>query len=77
MVDFNCKKCGHKDYVLKETTNHTGLYCALCDCFQKWIPKSELYRYERQKKTEDGLPDMLVINGIKYRRESNHQDTNC
>ena len=45
MSDFICKKCGSKNYKVFEKSNGTGiatgLYCADCGAWQKWLNKQE------------------------------------
>lgn len=45
MKDFVCKKCGNKTYIVQEKSNGTGLatglYCAQCGTWHKWLNKQE------------------------------------
>lgn len=43
---FKCKKCGNTEYVLREKGTGTGLYCAKCSFWHKWVGKSDLERYK-------------------------------
>ncbi len=43
---FKCKKCGHTEYALREKGTATGLYCAKCGFWHKWVGKSDLQRYK-------------------------------
>lgn len=44
-MKFICKKCGSTDYKIIEKSNGrgiaTGLYCAKCGQWQKWLNKQE------------------------------------
>ena len=68
-MDFTCKKCGHTDYRLEKRGTQTALLCAKCGHWQKWVGKEEVYRYGTPAQQQD-LPDMLIINGVKYRKEA-------
>ena len=43
---FKCKKCDSTKYVLREKGTATGLYCAKCGFWHKWVAKSDLVRYK-------------------------------
>ena len=43
---FKCKKCDSTKYVLREKGTATGLYCAKCGFWHKWVGKSDLVRYK-------------------------------
>jgi hypothetical protein len=36
----NCKKCGHEEFIYRESGKHIGEYCANCEAWQKWIPQN-------------------------------------
>ena len=42
---FKCKKCSSTNYELKEKGTATGLYCAKCGFWHKWLNKTELKQY--------------------------------
>lgn len=42
---FKCKKCGSGNFKLQPKGTATGLYCADCGFWHKWVSKDELYRY--------------------------------
>lgn len=68
-MEFKCKKCGHSEYRLEAKGTQTGLYCAKCGFWHKWVAKDELYRNEwKAIKPIFDLPDTLVINGVKYKK---------
>ena len=54
-MNFKCKKCNSDNYKLKldKTGKHTGLYCAECDFWHKWIPKNEMSLYQRNKDQQE------------------------
>ena len=43
---FKCKKCENTEYYLKEKGTATGLYCAKCGFWHKWVGKDQLERYK-------------------------------
>ena len=49
MGEFKCAKCGSTEYVTREKSNGTGiatgLYCAKCGFWHKWINKQEKIVY--------------------------------
>ena len=49
MKDFVCKKCKNTTYIIQEKSNGkglaTGLYCAKCGTWQKWLNKQEKILY--------------------------------
>lgn len=49
MKDFVCRKCGNTTYIVQEKTNGagtaTGLYCAKCGTWHKWLNKQEKVLY--------------------------------
>lgn len=49
MKDFICKKCGNTTYIVQEKSNGTGvatgLYCAKCGTWHKWLNKQEKILY--------------------------------
>lgn len=49
---FICKKCGCTEYIVKEKPNGTGvatgLYCAKCGTWQKWLNKQEKVLYNSE-----------------------------
>lgn len=48
MKIFMCNKCNSKDIFIKETATRTGLYCADCGSWLKWLGKEEKRLAERQ-----------------------------
>ena len=50
---FKCKKCGSEKYKLIEKGTATGLYCADCGFWHKWVAKKELYRYQGLQETKE------------------------
>ena len=40
-MDMICK-CGGKEFFTEEHGNQTGLYCAACGKWQKWLKKDEI-----------------------------------
>ena len=54
-MNFKCKKCNSSNYKLKldKTGKHTGLYCAECDFWHKWIPKDKMYLYNQTNKDQE------------------------
>ena len=49
MKDFICKKCRNTTYIVQEKSNGTGvatgLYCAKCGTWHKWLNKQEKILY--------------------------------
>lgn len=75
-MNFECKKCKHTDYVLKEVGTATGLYCAKCGFWHKWIPKHQVESYKNKEQTEPTTAEKLLwlvenrfISYIKYPQE--------
>ena len=50
MKNFECPKCSSKDTFIKPNGNQTGLYCADCGKWIKWLTKEEIRLYELQQK---------------------------
>ena len=50
---FRCKKCGSEKYKLIEKGTATGLHCADCGFWHKWVAKKELYRYQGLQETKE------------------------
>lgn len=42
-MDMVCK-CGGKEFFTEEHGNQTGLYCAACGKWQKWLKKDEEFQ---------------------------------
>lgn len=63
MKEIICKKCGSRDLFLRECGSATGLYCADCGAWQKWVGKKELplveHCLEAQKEAKD--PDATFL----------------
>lgn len=57
MKDFICKKCGNTTYIVQEKSNGTGiatgLYCAKCGTWHKWLNKQEKILYSTHSKEID------------------------
>lgn len=62
-MKFICKKCGSTDYKIVEKSNGngiaTGLYCAKCGQWQKWLNKQEKVLFA------DDIKDNLVADADK------------
>lgn len=62
-MKFICKKCGSTDYKIVEKSNGngiaTGLYCAKCGQWQKWLNKQEKVLFA------DDINDNLVADAVK------------
>lgn len=62
-MKFICKKCGSTDYKIIEKSNGrgiaTGLYCAKCGQWQKWLNKQEKALFA------DDIKDNLVADADK------------
>lgn len=62
-MKFICKKCGSTDYKIIEKSNGngiaTGLYCAKCGQWQKWLNKQEKVLFA------DDIKDNLVADADK------------
>ena len=66
---FTCKKCGSTNYRIETKGTQNGLYCSQCGFWHKWISKEDLHIYDKQSPRTAELPEILIINGIKYKRE--------
>lgn len=57
MKDFVCKKCKNTTYLIQEKSNGTGvatgLYCAKCGTWHKWLNKQERVLYETEVKKDN------------------------
>lgn len=42
MSEISCKKCGGKQFYTSKKGNNTGLYCASCHNWIKWLGKKDL-----------------------------------
>ena len=68
-MDFKCKKCGSKNYMIRKNCSQTGLYCSDCGKWHKWLNKdevriySELNRTEKSKENTDG--SKYIIDQLK------------
>lgn len=55
-MKFTCKKCGSTEYAIKSKPNGTGtatgLYCAKCGFWHKWLGKEERRQYEANNGSE-------------------------
>ena len=51
-MDFKCKKCGSKNYMIEKHGNSTGLYCSDCGKWHKWLNKNEVRVYSQKYKEE-------------------------
>lgn len=55
-MKFTCKKCGSTEYEIKSKPNGTGtatgLYCAKCGFWHKWLGKDEKRQYEANNGSE-------------------------
>lgn len=64
-MDFTCKKCGSNEYTIKSRPNGTGtatgLYCAKCGFWHKWLSKRE------RNQSVDAT--MLKSGGVTYFNE--------
>lgn len=74
---FKCKKCGSEKYKLTEKGTATGLYCADCGFWHKWVGKDELRKYKgllaaKELSTAEKLYE-LVRKGLNITRTSNGQ----
>lgn len=56
MKNFICKKCGNTTYIIQEKSNGTGvatgLYCAKCGTWHKWLNKQEKVLYSVREKSD-------------------------
>ena len=43
---MNSCKCGSLDFYIEKQGNNTGLYCAMCGKWQKWMNKDEIRAFE-------------------------------
>ena len=51
-MDFKCKKCGSKNYMIEKHGNNTGLYCSDCGKWHKWLSKDDVRVYSELNRTE-------------------------
>ena len=51
-MDFKCKKCGSKKYMIRKNCSQTGLYCSDCGKWHKWLNKNEVRVYSQKYKEE-------------------------
>ena len=52
-MDFKCKKCGSKKYMIRKNCSQTGLYCSDCGKWYKWLNKNEVRVYSESNTTEE------------------------
>ena len=62
-MDFKCKKCGSKKYMIRKVCSQTGLYCSDCGKWHKWLNKDEVRIYSELNKTEKSKEN---TDGSKY-----------
>lgn len=72
MKNFICKKCGNTTYIVQEKSNGTGvatgLYCAKCGTWHKWLNKQEKVLYSvREKSDKDKEIARLTAENDKLR----------
>ena len=53
LKEYNCSKCGSKNFETLVENIHTGLYCCDCGGFHKWLGKNELNKIELMKKNKE------------------------
>ncbi|GAA6275800.1 hypothetical protein F170042I7_19860 [Blautia caecimuris] len=61
-MDFKCKKCGSRNYMIEKHGNNTGLYCSGCGKWHKWLNKDEVRVYSQKYKKEE--KEKCVFNTI-------------
>ena len=63
MKEITCKKCKSRDLFLRESGSATGLYCADCGVWQKWVRKKELPLVEHclEAQKEAKTPDATFL----------------
>lgn len=60
----NCGSCGHNQFFLREKGPNVGLYCSMCEKWQKWVSKKDLPTFKRQGfkvYPPDYVPDSLGV----------------
>lgn len=75
MREIICKKCGGRDLFLRESDPNTGLYCAGCGTWQKWVGKKELplvrHCLNQQKQNPDVM-DNVHVDPLSEEGAENH-----
>lgn len=75
MKDFICKKCRNTTYIVQEKSNGTGvatgLYCAKCGTWHKWLNKQEkiLYTTHNEEIDKDKEISRLTEENKRLRAE--------
>lgn len=64
-MDFKCNKCGSNDYITEKHGNNTGLYCADCGKWHKWLNKDEVRVYSQKNKQENTDDTKHIIDQLK------------
>lgn len=63
-MDFKCNKCGSNDYITEKHGNNTGLYCADCGKWHKWLNKDEVRIYSQEYKEKKEKKEERIFNAI-------------
>ena len=63
---FECNNCGSNDYIISMSGNNTGLYCAKCHKWKKWLNKTEvkLFSEDSQKQNVKQVTNADVIRNM-------------
>lgn len=62
MKIFKCPHCNSQEVFTEESTNRTGLYCADCGKWIKWLTKDEARLAKRQEEfMKDGQLKQIAL----------------
>lgn len=70
---FECKNCGNDEYVILVNGNNTGLYCAKCHKWQKWLNKTEVKLFNADMQNQDVKKQIKQSNADRIRSMSDEE----
>lgn len=75
MKQFKCKRCGNTEYQIVTAGQHTGLYCAHCGAWQKWLNKSEKREYITSTENNENVGKALQSVFLQLEARSDYYGT--
>lgn len=61
-----CKSCNSTHLFTDKRGPNTGLYCADCGTWQKWLNKNEIRAFENNEKVKDTKPVSINMDNSYY-----------
>ena len=50
-MNYKCNRCGSIDFYTEPRGCNIGLFCSMCDKWEKWLGKDEAFLFEHNKAT--------------------------